>query len=77
MCLPLIMEANMKVERFITEYANACKKEIKESNLMGENFRDEVIGKINQAVYLRDIGYITADEAVKMILTRFDNDAFL
>lgn len=44
---------------------------------MGENFRDEVIGKINQAIYLRDRRLITADEAVKMILTRFDNDAFL
>ena len=77
MCLPLIMEANMKVERFITEYANACKREIKESNIIGENFRDEVIGKINQAIYLRDRRLITADEAVRMILTRFDNDMFL
>lgn len=60
------------VERYIKEYANACKRAIKENDLMGSNAKNKAIEKINKAVKLRDRGLITADEAIKIILERFE-----
>lgn len=59
------------VEKYIKEYANACKRKIEESNLMAINIKNKIVTKINKAVKLRDRGLITADEAIKIILERY------
>ena len=59
-------------ERYIKEYANDCMRKIEENNLMGSNVKNKAIAKINKAVKLRDKGVITADEAIKIILERFE-----
>lgn len=59
-------------ERYIKEYANDCIREIKENDLMKSNVKNKTIEKINKAVKLRDRGLITADEAIKIILERFE-----
>ena len=71
MCLPLIMEANMKVERFITEYANSRKRNIIANDLMRENFKTDAIAKIDGAVRARERGFITVDETIRLILECF------
>lgn len=71
MCLPLIMEANMKVERFITEYANSRKRNIIANDLMRENFKADAIAKIDGAVRARERGLITVDETIQLILECF------
>lgn len=59
-------------ERYIKEYANDCKRKIEENDLMGSNLKNKVVAKINKAVKLRDKGLITADEAIRIILERFE-----
>lgn len=59
-------------ERYIKEYANDRMRKIEENNLMGSNVKNKAIAKINKAVKLRDKGVITADEAIKIILERFE-----
>ena len=59
------------VERYIKEYANACKKEIASNTEMKDSVKDHAIEVINKAVKMRDRGLITADEAIKMILERY------
>ena len=71
MCLPLIMEVNMKVERFITEYANSRKRNIIANDLMRENFKADAIAKIDGAVRARERGLITVDETIRLILECF------
>lgn len=61
----------MKVERFITEYANSCKRNILENNLMKESVKTEAITKIDKAVKARERGLITPDETIELILDRF------
>ena len=72
MCLPLIMEVNMKVERFITEYANSRKRNIIANDLMKENFKADAIAKIDGAVRARERGIITVDETIRLILECFE-----
>ena len=60
-------------ERYIKEYANDCKRKIEGNNLMGSNVKNKTIAKINKAVKLRDKGLITADEAIKIILERYED----
>ncbi len=59
------------VERYIKEYADACKREIKHNTNMQDNVKNHAIEVINNAIKMRDRGLITADEAVKMILERY------
>lgn len=59
-------------ERYIKEYANDCKRKIEENNLIRSNLKNKIIAKINKAVKLRDKELITADEAIKIILERFE-----
>ena len=59
-------------ERYIKEYANDCKRKIEENNLIRINLKNKIIAKINKAVKLRDKELITADEAIKIILERFE-----
>ena len=61
----------MMVERYIREYANACKKEIEGNTEMKDSVKDHAIEVINKAVKMRDRGLITVDEAIKMILERY------
>lgn len=37
-------------ERYIKEYANACKRKIEENNLMASNEKNKAVAKINKAV---------------------------
>ena len=60
------------VERYIKEYANDCKRKIEENNIMEANVKSKAITKINKAMKLRDRELITADEAIKIILERFE-----
>lgn len=59
------------VERYIKEYANACKREIEENALMEISEKSKAVHKIDKAVVHRNFGAITADEAIRMILERF------
>ena len=59
-------------ERYIKEYANDCKSTIEANDLMGSNLKNKAVAKINKAVKLRDKGLITADEAIRIILERFE-----
>lgn len=59
------------IERYIKEYANACKKEIKGNSLMSNENKTKAISVVDKAVKLRDKGLITADGAIKIILERF------
>ena len=60
-------------ERYIKEYASDCKRKIEKNDLMGSNLKNKAIAKINKAVKLRDKELITADEAIKIILKRFED----
>lgn len=57
-----------KMERYIEEYANACKKKIEENDLMEPAVKNKITAKINAAVKLRYKQLITEDEAMKLIL---------
>lgn len=61
----------MKVERFITEYANSRKRNIIANDLMRENFKADAITKIDGAVRARERGLITVDETIQLILECF------
>lgn len=61
------------VERYIKEYANACKKEMKQNGLIQEDIKHRAERIIDDALKFKDNGLITADEAVKMILERFND----
>lgn len=62
----------MKVERFITEYANSRKRNIIANDLMKENFKADAIAKIDGAVRARERGIITVDEIIRLILECFE-----
>ena len=56
------------MERFIKEYANYQMKNYKQNTLMQKKYKDEKISKINKALAMREKGFITVDEAIKVIL---------
>lgn len=58
----------MKIKRFVTEYANYRKSDIKNNNLMQKAFKDESINRIDQALKLNKRGLITSNETIKIIL---------
>lgn len=62
----------MKVERFITEYANSRKRDIIANDLMRENIKADAIVKIDGAVRARERGLITVDETIRLILECFE-----
>ena len=57
----------MKVERFITEYAAYIRKAVKNNDLMNSGIKQELLRRCDAAIDARAHGYITADEAVRMI----------
>ena len=57
----------MKIERYITEYANAKRNAIRHTALMNPGISAELLRRIDNAVLYRERGIITADEAIKMI----------
>ncbi|MDY2606898.1 MAG: hypothetical protein SOV90_03060 [Lachnospiraceae bacterium] len=59
------------VERYIREYANACRAGIKNYDLMKEEYKEKANRAIDNALKAREKGLITADEAIKIILERF------
>jgi|GEM_PF-7040256 hypothetical protein len=56
------------MERFIKEYANYQMKNYKQNTLMQKKYKDEKISKINKALAMREKGFITVDETIKVIL---------
>lgn len=56
------------MKRFVTEYANYRKSDIKNNNLMQKAFKDESINRIDQALKLNKRGLITSNETIKIIL---------
>lgn len=62
----------MRTERFIIEYANFCKREIAENDLMRDEIKADAIAKIDKVVLLRAKGMITVDETIQSILDRFE-----
>ena len=61
------------MERYIEEYANACKKKIEENDLMEPEVKNKITARINAAVKLRYKQLITEDETMKLILESKDS----
>ena len=57
----------MKVERYIMEYASATKKSLEHNALMNAGIRAELLRRADRAIQMRERGYITPDEAIKLI----------
>lgn len=57
----------MKVERFVTEYANAKKCMIEGNEFMNPGVKAERLRRIDLAVGARRRGLISADDAIMMI----------
>lgn len=57
----------MAVERYIREYASAKRRMIKGLEWMPESEKKLTLGEITKAVRARELGHITADEAVRHI----------
>ena len=56
------------MERFIIEYANYRKNNLKANDLMKNEYKAGSIDKIDSALKLKERGLITSDETIKMIL---------
>lgn len=56
------------MERFIKEYANYKKGSIKNSDLMKEEYKNNIITKIDKVLAAREKGLITIDETIRYIL---------
>ena len=57
------------MERYIKEYANAKIKATKQCELMKKQYKKQIIERINKAIYLKNKGMITVDEAIETILS--------
>lgn len=57
----------MAVERYIREYASAKRRMINGLEWMSESEKKLMLGEITKAVRARELGHITADEAVRHI----------
>lgn len=57
----------MKVERYITEYASATRRAIKQNKLIDPGIKDELLYRIDCAVNARRDMVITADDAIMLI----------
>lgn len=56
------------MERYIKEYASAKIKKVNANELMQDEFKKQTIEKINKALKQKEIGLITIDETIKIIL---------
>lgn len=61
----------MKVERFIKEYANFKKKEIKNSEFINEENKEKAFFEINNVLKFKEKGMITVYEAIKIITNSY------
>lgn len=57
------------MERYIKEYANAKIKATRQCKLMNSQYKKRIIEMINKAIYLKNKGMITVDEAIETILS--------
>ena len=57
----------MKCERFIIEYANSKIRACEHNDLMNPGIKNEIIRRASRGVRLRELGMITADEAICII----------
>ena len=55
------------MERFVKEYANYLKKEIKSNDLMQEKYKTEKLEKIEKILRMRNRNLISANEAIKTL----------
>ena len=55
------------MKRFISEYANYKINCFKSNELMKKEIKTEIFNKINKALNLVERGFITIDEAIKII----------
>lgn len=55
------------MKRFITEYANYQKKELKNNSLMQSKFKNEKLSRIDKIINYCKNGFITIDEAMSEI----------
>jgi hypothetical protein len=65
---PRTAKGSIYMERFIKEYANYQMKNYEQNTLMQQKYKNEKISKINKALTMREKGFITIDETIKMIL---------
>ena len=61
------MEGTLKVPRFMTEYANHKISKLSADTVIAENVKNEMIRNIDRAVFNYRYGYITIDEAMRII----------
>lgn len=61
----------LKVESFITGYAEYLKDMIDKNNLANKEQKREAINYIDWCVMLREKGIITVTESLKMLLNEF------
>ena len=64
----------MKVERFIIEFANYTKKALEHNELMNDGIKAELISRCDDAVKARQLGWITPNEAMRLICGDLDED---
>ena len=57
------------MERYIKEYANAKIEATKQCEWMNNQYKKQIIERINKAIYLKNKGMITVDEAIETILS--------
>lgn len=56
------------MERYIKEYASAKIKATIENDLMREELKQNTITRIKRGLTLREQGFVTANETIKIIL---------
>lgn len=62
-----VCNMELKIPRFIKEFANYQKESIKDNLLMSEDQKQESISRVDDAVLGCKYGYISIDEAVKIL----------
>lgn len=60
------------VEKFIKDYADVKKNEIKVNPYIKEEIKERAIEKIDVGIFLKEKGYLTRDEAILVILNCFE-----
>ena len=62
----------MKVERFLKEYASYKKEVIKNNELIKSDIKENALFKIDKVLSLKEKGFITVDEALKIMIDAFE-----
>ena len=62
----------VKIPRFMKEYASYTKKAVFNSELMNDEIKQKAIKNIDRALNLTEMGLITIDEGMRLILNCFE-----